>query len=278
MHKLSLFILCTFFAFSSYSEEEILSSEVIASNADSKKSCPSKECGYCNDPISHLQLGGSYRYAHVKPTGLATLTGHLGGLNASYEYQRAHLIYEALTFAWRQGSTHGSGNKRTICDIDTQGRIGYTVGKGRECWILSLFSGLGYRHLGETSTIDGNSIGYDYNDLYVPIGFFLNGAVGKCLYMGLHFQWRPQVYPTVEISSLKGARFDTNYMFGNVLAELPISFILSRKHNISLILKPFFEFWQDGSTFATSAAGIPLGVSKVTYLFAGADLNFSWSF
>ena len=245
-----------------------------------ESSCPPKpqKSLCCNDPSSHLQLGGSYRYAYVDPSKLSDLTGHLRGLNASYDYQKVHLIYQGVTFAWRQGTAHGTRAKRTICDIDTQGRIGYTFGKGRHVWLLSLFTGLGYRHLGETSTIEGASIGYDYNDLYVPVGFWLNGALGKYLFTGLHVQWRPQVYPTVAISSLNGARFDTKYMLGNVLTELPISIVLSRANNICFVLKPFFEYWQDGATYAKSSQGIPLGISQVTYLFGGVDVNFSWSF
>lgn len=239
--------------------------------------CVDTYCSPCYIPKSHIEIGGTYSYVHMKPEDLEYLTGNLGGIQALYEYQRANRIYQAVTFAWRQGSLEGDDVKRSLFDIDTQGRLGFTFGGCQQVWLITAFTGLGYRHMGEDVSSVGNSVDFFYNTLYIPVGFLVSGEVFSDWYLGWNFQWRPQVYPTLKIDPLKGARWITECTLANFLVEFPLTYVLCRENHFAIILKPFFEYWQDGRTTA-KAPGLVLDLPKNTYLFGGVALNVRYSF
>ncbi len=227
-------------------------------------------------PKYHVEIGGSYTYAYLKPEDRDHLSGNMGGIQALFEYQSVKSIYQGVTFAWRQGTVEDSV-KRDLFDIDTQARLGYTFGDCCGDWLVSVFTGLGYRHISHDLSTGGSSVALFYNTLYVPVGFVSNWNFSQDWYLGLNFQWRPQAYPTVRIDPLDGARWMTEYTLANVFVELPLTYVLCCENRCSLILKPFFEYWQDGKTTA-KALGIVLGMPKNTYLFGGFSLNFRYSF
>lgn len=227
---------------------------------------------------SRLQIGANYTYAHITPSDSPSSTGNLYGMQALYEFRTPDRIYGGLAFAFRDGDTDGSGGKRSVLEFDVEERIGYTLGRLRGMWNLSFFTGFGYRHYGEKVTDAGSSVTFDYNEFYVPVGFLSNYKINCTFAVGLNAQWMPQVYPTVTISPLKGARWILTNELTNFRIEVPFTAIVSCKHHLSIIFQPFFEYWQDGHTTAETTAGLVLGVPGNTYLFTGADLNLRYSF
>lgn len=227
---------------------------------------------------SHFQIGGNYTYAHITPTNNSSSSGNLYGVQALYEYKTINRFYGGLAAAWRQGVTHGSGGSRSLLEVDLQERLGYTWGSLRKGRMFSLFSGLGYRHYGEKVIDSGSSVTFNYNELYIPAGLLFKARLNSIVSWGVNFQWMPQVYPTLKISPLKGARWILNNTLQNFRGELPLTIGLSNKYHCALILLPFFEYWKDGHTSAETQLGTILHVPGNTYLFAGIDLNFRFSF
>jgi hypothetical protein len=226
----------------------------------------------------HFQIGGNYTYAHVTPQGLPSTSGSLGGAQALYEYRVPGRMYGGLAVAYREGNTNGSAGDRSILEIDVQERFGYTLYRLRSVWNLSLFTGFGYRHYGEKVSSTGSSITFNYNEFYVPVGFLLDRKMNSWLSMGLNFQWMPQVYPTVTIVPLKGARWIITDELVNFRLEFPLGVAFGCRRNFAITLQPFFEYWKDGHTTAVTPLGIALDVPGNTYLFGGVDLNFRYSF
>ncbi len=231
------------------------------------------------DDTSHLQIGANYTYASIHPHGSSHFSGSIGGLQALYEFKTWNRIYGGLQFLWREGTTKSHYQKRTLLDIKVEERIGYTFGSKENHWILSLFSGLGYRHFGEkTPSSSGSSVHLNYNEFYIPLGVFTDWIIDYYIYLGFYATWMPQVYPTVSIDPLKGARWMLKERLANFLLEVPLTLLISRKYDCTVILKPFFEYWQDGQTTAKTLTGLSLGLPGNTYLFGGAEFNFNWSF
>lgn len=227
---------------------------------------------------SHIQVGGSYTYAHITPNHHASTSGHLGGMQALYEYKTMQSIYEGIAISWKQGNTHGSSGSRFFLCFDTQERIGYTWGSWRKGRMLTLFTGFGYRYNGNHVKTAGNSVHFDYSEFYAPVGVLFRGRLNSIVSAGLNFQWMPQVYPTVKITPLKGARWILSNKISNFRGELPLTVRLTKKYRISLMLVPFFEHWQDGHTSAKTQLGTVLHVPGNRYLLGGIDLNLRWSF
>ncbi len=229
-------------------------------------------------PRSHIQIGGSYTYAHITPSSLPSFHGHLGGIQVLYEYKRMNFFYGGVAFLWAQGNTQGVRGNRFLFKIDAQERLGYTWGWRKKKRFFSLFSGIGYRHYGHRLQSSGSTVRFNYNELYIPVGFLFQGRVNSITDLGLNFQWMPQVYPTLTINPLKGARWILNSKMTNFRGELPITLYLSRKHHVTLAINPFFEYWRDGQTNARTQLGTNLRVPGNTYLFPGIDINFGYAF
>ena len=227
---------------------------------------------------SRLQIGADYTYAHITPHGNASSSGNLGGLQALYEFRSSNWVYGGLTFAWKQGNTDGSEGNRSLLMFDVEERIGGCVNHWQERLDLILFTGFGYRHYGEKVSGLGSSLRFNYNEFYVPVGFLFNGKVSSSFGIGLNAQWMPQVYPTVTIVPLKGARWIISNELANFRIEVPLTIVMSCRNHLTLIIQPFFEYWRDGHTTAHTELGTALNVPGNTYLFGGVDLNIRYSF
>lgn len=237
---------------------------------------------YCENEqpdVSCLQIGGNYSYVNIEVIGQSSFHGNLGGVQGSYEYRPWNSFYGGLRVGWREGNTETAGAERSLLYVDVQERLGYSYASQSRRWLLSFFSGFGYRHLGQRLEQIGESpVTFNYNEFYVPVGL-LSGYSSDCWWaLGLNAIWMPQVYPTVAIIPLEGARWILVSTLKNVLVELPVTFFFSQNKRYSLIIKPFYEHWEDGKTTAITSLGNALGVPANIYNFWGAELNFAFSF
>lgn len=226
---------------------------------------------------SRLLIGGNYAYVTLQPHDHRTFTGNFGGMQALYEYRPMNRIYAGGKFTWRQGKTHGPVGERSLLYFDVHERIGYTYAPAKKDWFATLFTGVGYRYLGQTLNPKvGHSLDFNYNDFYIPVGLLTNFDVTSCFSIGLNYIWMPQVYPTVSIVPLKGARWILTKTLSNFYAELPLTYTFRKRYQ--LIINPFYEHWQDGHTTAKLLSGAPLGLPGNSYNFYGVELNFGFEF
>ena len=243
---------------------------------------------------SFLTVGGNYTRVNFKPKGDPSFNGNMGGVHGKYEYRPENAIYAAIELDWRQGSMDGSAGKRTLCDVNTAEKIGYTW--SCDCLLFTAYTGFGFRYLGhhfEPSSSSGplfngsffppflsssTSLKFRYYEFYAPLGFLSEYDFNSWFSVGVNFQWMPQIFPTVKIEPLGGACWDLSYTFGNFLVEVPFNFNLTQCGDWTLSLIPFYERWQDGHSTAKTSGGIPLGLPENTYNFYGVDLNVTYSF
>jgi len=231
----------------------------------------------CCEVESTLQLGGNYTYADIQVSGQPSFHGNLGGVQGSYELQTSCGFYGALKGAWKTGETKGSFAKRQLTYVDGVERLGYTYIPDCQPWSFTLFSGFGYRYISHKLQQEGQpAIRFNYNEFYVPVGFLGDYFFNGCFSLGLDFTWMPQVYPTVEIVPLRGARWVLTNTTNNFLVELPFSYFFD--NCFSLILKPFYEHWKDGRSTAVTATGNALGLPSNNYNFYGLELNVAYTF
>ena len=238
------------------------------------ESCSWEQCSN-----STLQFGVNYSHVNITIPDQSSFEGDLGGIQASYEYRPWDSIYGGLRVAWREGNTENSSASRYLVYVDVQERLGYSFTLPCMDWALTIFSGFGYRYLGHKLEQSGESpINFEYNEFYIPVGFLSEYFLNSWLSIGLNFTWMPQVFPTVEIAPLKGARWIIKNSISNVLVEVPLIFFITQDQCYSLILKPFYEHWKDGHSTAKTSTGNALGLPSNTYNFWGAELNFAFLF
>ena len=228
---------------------------------------------------SSLQIGGDYTRVEITPKGLPSFRGNLEGAQVSYEYKPMDSFYGALRSNWKQGTTHGTDGQRKLLYIDVQERFGYTASCSCYDLLFTFFTGLGYRHLGHKfiPTV-GSLLYFRYNEFYLPVGLLVDYTVNSWFAFGLEFTWMPQIYPSVSIVPLRGARWILTETLNNYFVTLPLDFTLTKNKMFHLILKPFYERWKDGHSTAVTSTGIPLALPGNTYNFWGVDVNFGFSF
>lgn len=226
--------------------------------------------------VLSLQFGANYTYANIKIKSQQSFHGNLGGIQGICEYKPRNNFYGGLKIAWKQGKTENSFADRNLVYIDVQERIGYTFSSRCYNRSVTFFSGFGYRYLGhKLKQFEEPSIKFKYNEFYIPTGFLSEYCFCSRWSLGLNFTWMPQVYPTVEIVPLKGARWILKNTLSNLLVELPVTYSLTKNKCYSLIIKPFYEHWEDGKSTAKTSTGQKLNLPKNFYSFWGAELNLS---
>lgn len=234
---------------------------------------PPSVCGF----EQRFQIGGNYTYAWVKPDGNPSTSGSLGGLQAIYEYRPIRSIYAAGAFSYRIGNTTNDVGSRELQDFNQQARLGYTYSEKNKIDRMTLFTGLGARFMAETVEVGTASVDYDYTEFYVPLGVLLERKITSYFTMCCNFQWMPQIFPTVWIEPLTGARWSLKYQLANFFVELPFLFTFMEE-KYALSINPFFETWRNGASTAETLNGLSLALPGNTYYFGGVNVNFAVSF
>ncbi|QVL57204.1 MAG: hypothetical protein KFB93_07425 [Simkaniaceae bacterium] len=230
-------------------------------------------------PVHHFMIGPNYARGYVKPSGFPSFKGNLGGMQGVYEYKPFDFLYAGARLDWRYGKLHAGDGKRTLLDVDVHERLGYTFSFFNKDLSLTLFSGFGYRHLSHDLKLNHRkSIDLRYNHFYVPVGVMTDYTVNSWFSIGANGTWMGQVFSSVALSPIGGTYWKIKKKFKNCLIEMPLTFVVQESRNLSLVLTPFFEFWQDGSTTGRSPSGTSLGLPKNTYIFWGGELSLKASF
>jgi len=228
---------------------------------------------------SRLQIGPSYTRVNLKPAGHNSFNGNLWGAQGSYEYKPANDLYAGVTLTWSQGDLDGIAGSRYLRYIDTQERLGYTFASEAKKWLMTVFSGFGYRNMGHHyHSTTGDSIRFNYNEFYVPVGLISNYSCSSWFNWGLGVTWMPQVFPTVNITPTHGNNWSLSYRLANFLVEMPLDFAVTENRKFHISFNPFYQTWNDGHSTAKTSTGASLGLPSNDYNFWGANLNLGYYF
>ena len=234
-------------------------------------------CCPCENSI--VSIGGNYTRSHIDPKGFSNFDGNMGGVQAMYQYRPLCCIYLAIGGYWRAGKNTGSSGTRDLVDAGVHERIGYTFATCDGCFLFTPYTGFGYRHLSHhVKPKTGSKIKLRYNEFYFPVGFLSVYDWFSCFSIGLDAVWMPQVFPTVTFNVVDDARWVIKSTYKNFNVALPLYFHLSSCTNWNVVLKPFFEFWQDGQTTSETQFNDPLGLPRTSYTFWGIELNLQYAF
>ena len=228
------------------------------------------------DANSSIYVGGSYTRSHIKPSGLSDFDGNMWGVQGMYQYQPPCCVYVAIGGFWRTGENKGSAGTRDLMDAGVHQRIGYTIALCDCKILLSPYTGFGYRHLSHhVKPKSGSKVRLRYNEFFIPVGLQSRYDIYECFSIGLDGVWMPQVFPTVTFNVVDDARWVIKSTYKNFNVALPLYYHIGCG---SVILKPFFEYWQDGRTTSETQFNDPLGLPKNTYNFWGVELNLQYAF
>ncbi|WP_420420662.1 hypothetical protein [Simkania sp.] len=227
----------------------------------------------------YVNLDISYTRVYLKPQGTSHLKGNMVGMEGNFEYMPLRCFYGALGGSWRYGSPHGmDDSKRNLFDGEIYQRLGYTFTFFQNQFLLTPYSGFGYRHLMHKIRTTP-AVRFYYNYFYIPLG--LQGRYYfPYVTLGFFVVWMPQIFPTLTVDAMKDARWITDVRYKNVRLGLPIALRLESVKNLSVFLKPSFELWQDGQSRASTSSSTPtpLPLPQNTYVFWEVALGVEYTF
>lgn len=274
MFAFSAFLLTA--SVSSFAEETQIDLQIAATSDSYRQNHEKNQMEHYDSKVT---LGGNYTYIHLKPKGNASFSGSLGGLQALYEFTPMNRFYGGVLFNYRQGSASGDDGRRDLLFFDAEERLGYTFSLCEDSCFFTLYSGFGFHYSGQNLKPDvGQSVRFNYNEFYFPLGFLFGYDVNSWFDIGLNFSWKAQVFPTVAIIPIKGANWDLAYRFLNFYVSVPLTFTLTEDKRFLLTVNPFYEHWNDGRSTAELSTGVTLGLPSNDYNYGGCDINLSYRF
>jgi hypothetical protein len=233
---------------------------------------------YVGPQVAHLelQIRDSNSLAVPGAQQNVKMNGVLGGAVASYEYKQFHALYAAVYADTLTGKITKDGvPSRDINDIEAEVRIGYNYQalQGKK-WIVTPYAGFGFNYVSQKQDI---SPSFKYYSYIVPVGFILEWNPKDWIAIEFQFEWQPEVDSTVRVGSLAGARFVLHKKSSQYFVQMPFLFRFGKCRNWEIGLTPFWKRKKDGQS-KTIAAGIPLGLAKQSYTYAGGSLTIGYRF
>lgn len=230
-------------------------------------------------PYYVVSLGGNWAYSHLKVKGKPSFYGHLEGIQATYEYRPPSSFSTRFHALYRQGKLKSTTARRILTETDLSEVLSYTISCDERVGEWSFFAGLGYHHL-EHQLTDHNcsTIYFRYNEFYLPIGLFTDYHLTSWFSWGMRATWMPQIYPTVTIIPIEGARWQIAGTCGNIRTQLPLTFVVGKQRPWTITLEPTFTYWKDGQTTAKTTTGQGLNLPSNASYFWGCDLTLRYPF
>ncbi len=177
--------------------------------------------------------------------------------------------------------THSGVPKRTIYDVEAEGRFGYHY-QGLQGYRMEVspYIGFGFNYFYQrrNNTDQSPSILYEYYKYYLPVGFLFNYRVFRWFYFGFHFKWFPDIDPTLHIGFIKRGRWILVKENNQLLAQVPLTFRFGCKRQWDISFVPYWERKKDGGTDAIAPTGVELGIPKQTLIYWGGNVNIGYSF
>lgn len=223
---------------------------------------------------SFIAGGPQGAYLRVREDSLGndvTLTGFVGGGRAYYQYKQWKALYTAAYTSWLYGTVNNDHTIcRTILDGDAEGRFGYNyAGLQSKDLIVTPYIGFGFHYSNEHLQSIIQDDHFNYFVYYIPVGLILDWAFADWFHWQFHFQWRPDIDPTVEVKGTSKIRFEINKKENQFQVEMPFSFRTGSKRIWDLSVVPFWRLTKHGRSMASP---------DVRYTFWGLNCTVGYHF
>ena len=227
-----------------------------------------------------ISIGPQGAYTRVKESNFNAgpeekLTGGMGGIRALFEYKKFRALYTAIYSSWLYGKPNNSSLSRRINTVDGEGRFGYNFQAIQSrSLVVTPYLGFGMYYSSERrnpgfALQNTTAQSYYYYTYYIPVGLILDMNVREWFHWLFHFQWRPDIDPTVKTKTIAGVRYVDGKKENQFFIEMPFSFRLGCKRRWDISLTPFWKLTKHGSSLISPS---------IRYIFWGGSLDIGYHF
>jgi hypothetical protein len=203
-----------------------------------------------------VMFGPQVAYLRVREDSLGhdeNLDGPVGGGKAFYQYKKWEALYTCVYTSWLYGQVAKDNVIcRTILDGDAEGRFGYNyTGLQSKDLTVTPYIGFGFHYSDEKLDSIVQHDRYFYFVYYMPVGLILDWAFADWFHWQFHFQWRPDIDPTVKQRGMSKIRYVMNKKENQFFVEMPFSFRTGEKRVWDLSVVPFWKLTKHGRSLVS---------------------------
>ncbi len=225
----------------------------------------------------NVHAGPFFNYTRIDFDAPKDLEGYMGGVKAGLGYTHKWFYSNAdFEGSWNAGPITGKPFQRSevaeyFAEIQMGPRFCYSQGRGR----FIPFIGFGWNRLRYRQEPDMFNLLYEYDKLFIPVGFHLSWAFSPFFTLGSFFEWRPDVYSRLDVLS-SNLHNDKENAFR---AELPLIVTMNQPCQcFSLSFVPFFDWSKYGEDTVTNSFGASMKIPDLTRWNLGLRLLAKYEF
>ena len=250
-----------------------------AAHAEGPANASATASGYEKDNFSEIYFGPQAYHARMRMEGLPpNFTGTLVGATIGFNYIRPWNIYVHLQGDWAIGRMNTSKKpNRFFHDENLGGELGYTFTASK--WRIIPFSGLSFHYLIENRKQEPLFLAckFKYQTYNLPLGFRLDYRFNHNFLLGLKPQWYFNLSPGVTITQTNGVLWQLKHKYG-ARVDLPFEYTFGKSIQGLLRLNPFFQWYEQGASYAITAQGVPLGIRTQVLTYWGGLVTLGIKF
>lgn len=224
----------------------------------------------------NVYTGPHFNYANVDLDSGSDFDGYAGGLTAGLGYNCPHFFTDvSFEGTWNASAMVDSISRRLgFSEYFVEWKVGPTFTAYDQRLIFAPYTGLGWDQFNNTRDPNGADMCFEYNKLFIPVGFYATWIFNVQSSLSLQFEWRPDVYSDLDISSI-----DLDNSCENAFrVQLPYEYIFTRCSGTSLSVVPFFDWAEYGKSRQTNAAGAVIEIPSLTRWYLGLRLILGYAF
>ncbi len=231
---------------------------------------------------NHFQFyaGPHHNYMRLKfnnpnPLGGYT-TGVTTGLILSKKWFFVHTDYEGY---FSTGLMHGAPCQTSKVQEQLLALKLGACWNACDCFSFRAYVGFGFdrflNHQDPADTCEGmDGLLYKYTKLTVPVGLYAIWNFTKHSSLGLHGEWRPDVFARLHIL----CDHLNNKKNNAFRVSLPFKHTLRNNRHVCFYFAPFFDWNRFGKVCATNCNGTPFSIPQLTRWDLGARFCFGFQF
>lgn len=231
---------------------------------------------YASSCVASLfYFGGHLNYVRMNFNNPKKVKGYLAGADGGFKFTRCHFFADTnFEGYWNAGPISGRpAQQSNLTEYFAKFRFGPTItvscNKTFEPYI-----GFGYDFFRnkQDPAVDGPS--YNYNKLFVPVGFMAIWCPTPQINVMLQGEWRPDVFARLHVLS-NSVKINKKHA---ARVQMPISILLGCSKRCDITICPFFDWNRFGAPHVISSQNILLPVPPLTRWYLGYRLELGFTF
>lgn len=229
----------------------------------------------------YIYAGPHFNYINIEFNNPTDLKGYVGGATAGLGICCGWFFSNAeAEGSWTAGPITGTPCQRSeVTEYFAELKVGGVFSFWCSRFCFQPYTGFGWNRFENEQDPKTAALCYRYDKLFIPLGFYFDWIFCNCNFLGLQFEWRPDVDSCLNLLNIDldtqkeqafrvqaPLRLNNNYYRGNHCYRFWAEFV------------PFFDWNKFGKVEEKNSDGVPLPIPSLIRWSLGLRLIFGAEF